>query len=138
MVATTSTPAPGRLTNGTIFAHIDFLITGIVMTLLGPMLPILSGRWSLNDTQSGNLFLAQYVSSTGGMLSSGILVRRCGYRITLVLGAILMTVGVAVLGAAGRLWGFGGICILGFGFGITTPAGNLFVSDATPKKRAAA
>jgi fucose permease len=138
MAATTPTSAATRLTNGTIFAHIDFLITGIVMTLLGPMLPILSARWSLNDTQSWNLFLAQYVSSTGGMLSSGILVRRYGYRITLGLGAVLMTVGVAVLGGGGRIGGFGGICILGFGFGITTPAGNLFVSDATPEKRASA
>lgn len=138
MVTTTPNPAAKRLTSGTIFAHIDFLITGVVMTMLGPLLPILSARWSLNDTQSGNLFLAQYISSTGGMLSSGILVRRYGYRITLVMGAMLMTAGVAMLGGGGRIWGFGGICVLGFGFGMTTPAANLFVSDAAPNRRASA
>jgi FHS family glucose/mannose:H+ symporter-like MFS transporter len=138
MVTNTPVSAVKRLTNGTIFAHIDFVITGVVMTMLGPMLPILSARWSLNDTQAGNLFLAQYVSSTGGMLSSGVMVRRYGYRITLMLGALLMAIGVAILGSGGRLWGFGGICVLGFGFGVTTPACNLFVSDAMPQRRASA
>jgi fucose permease len=138
MVATTPIPAGKRLTKGTIFAHIDFVITGVAMTMLGPILPILSARWSLNDTQAGNLFLAQYVSSTGGMLSSGVMVRRYGYRVTLILGAVLMAMGVAILGGGGRLWGFAGICILGVGFGMTTPACNLFVSDAMPEKRASA
>ena len=138
MIATSSTPSAKRLTSGTAFAHADFLITGIVMTLLGPMLPILSARWALNDTQAGNLFLAQYVASIAGMLSSGILVRRLGYRITLIMGAILMAVGIAILAGANRLPGFAAICIYGAGFGVTTPAGNLFVSDATPEKRASA
>ena len=138
MIATTPTPAAKRLTNGTLFAHIDFVITGVVMTLLGPMLPILSARWALNDTQSGNLFLAQYISSIVGMLSSGILVRRLGYRVTLIIGAILMTIGIAILAGAGRILGLAAICIYGAGFGVTTPAANLFVSDATPEKRASA
>jgi len=109
MVTVTPVPAVKRLTNGTIFAHIDFVITGIVMTMLGPLLPILSARWSLNDTQAGNLFLAQYASSIGGMLSSGLMVRRHGYRITLIFGAFLMTLGVALLGSGGRISGFAGM-----------------------------
>jgi FHS family glucose/mannose:H+ symporter-like MFS transporter len=138
MSPTTPAAAVKRLTTGTIFAHIDFVITGVVMTMLGPLLPILSARWSLNDTQAGNLFLAQYVSSTGGMLSSGLMVRRYGYRITLILGALLMTIGVALLGGGGRLIGFAGICVIGLGFGMTTPACNLFMSDAMPERRASA
>jgi fucose permease len=138
MSTTTPAPAAKRLTNGTIFAHLDFVITGVVMTMLGPLLPILAARWSLNDTQAGNLFLAQYVSSIGGMLSSGLMVRRFGYRMTLILGATLMTVGVSLLGGGGRTLGLAGICVLGFGFGMTTPACNLFVSDAMPQKRASA
>jgi MFS transporter, FHS family, glucose/mannose:H+ symporter len=138
MIATTSNPATGKLTKGILFAHVDFVLTGIVMTSLGPMLPILSSRWALNDTQAGNLFLAQYVSSIAGMLSSGVLVRRYGYRITLIAGAVLMTVGIAMLAAAGHFLGVTAICVYGAGFGITTPACNLFVSDAAPEKRASA
>jgi FHS family glucose/mannose:H+ symporter-like MFS transporter len=138
MIATSSVSSAKRLTGGTIFAHIDFVITGVVMTLLGPMLPILSARWALNDTQSGNLFLAQYISSIGGMLCSGTFVRRMGYRLTLIIGATLMAVGTALLAGAGRYLGLAAICIYGAGFGVTTPACNLFVSDAMPKKRASA
>src|SRR5436305_2086282 len=42
-------------TSGTVLLHIDFLLTGIVMTFLGPMLPILAARWSLNDSAAGAL-----------------------------------------------------------------------------------
>jgi FHS family glucose/mannose:H+ symporter-like MFS transporter len=136
MTSSARTPATRKPTKGTFFAHIDFVITGVVMTLLGPMLPILSARWGLNDTEAGNLFLAQYVSSIAGMLSSGVLVRRFGYRLTLIAGAILMAVGIAMLAAAGHLLGVTAICVYGAGFGITTPACNLFVSDAAPEKRA--
>jgi fucose permease len=138
MIATSPTSSAKRFTRGTIFAHIDFVITGVVMTFLGPMLPILSARWALNDTQSGNLFLAQYISSIGGMLCSGTFVRRLGYRLTLIIGATLMAVGTALLAGAGRYLGLAAICIYGAGFGVTTPACNLFVSDAMPEKRASA
>ncbi len=138
MVTIASTPAAKELTKGTVFAHIDFVITGIVMTLLGPMLPILSVRWAMNDTQAGNLFLAQYISSIAGMLCSGVLVRRFGYRLTLIVGAVLMAVGIAMLAVAGHILGLAAICVFGAGFGTTTPACNLFVSDAAPENRASA
>jgi len=44
-----------------IAGQIAFLPTGILTTLLGPMLPILIVRWALNDTQAGNLFLVQFL-----------------------------------------------------------------------------
>jgi|KBSMisStaDraftv2_1062788.scaffolds.fasta_scaffold00704_21 MFS transporter, FHS family, glucose/mannose:H+ symporter len=138
MIATSPTVSAKRLIRGTIFAHIDFVVTGVVMTFLGPMLPVLSARWALNDTQSGDLFLAQYISSIGGMLCSGTFVRRLGYRLTLIIGATLMAVGTALLVGAGRYLGIASICIYGAGFGVTTPACNLFVSDAMPEKRASA
>ncbi|PYV64167.1 MAG: hypothetical protein DMG97_35690, partial [Acidobacteria bacterium] len=59
-------------TSGTALVYTDFLLTGIVMTFLGPMLPILSARWSLSDARSGSLIFAQFFSSMFGMFSSGI------------------------------------------------------------------
>src|SRR4029077_13266815 len=100
---------------------------GVVMTFLGPMLPVLSARWALNDAQSGNLFLAQYISSIGGMLCSGTFVRRLGYRLPLIIAASILAVGTALLAGAGRYLGLAAICVYGAGFGVTTPACNLFV-----------
>jgi len=70
-----SVSVPKRLpvdTSGIALIHVDFLITGIVMTFIGPMLPILAGRWSLTDAQSGSLIFVQFFSSMFGMLVSGV------------------------------------------------------------------
>ena len=98
------------------------------MTLLGPILPTLSLRWGLNDMQAGYLFFAQFASSCLGMLLSGTLVRRYGYRLTMMLGLAVSGVGVALLARAD--WGFGllAVCIFGMAFGTNTPATNLLVA----------
>jgi len=125
-------------TSGTLLLHLDFLLTGIVMTFLGPMLPILSTRWSLNDSGAGALIFTQFLSSMFGMLLSALLVERQGYRLTLIIGAVLMATGIALL-ATGPYWlGLLSICILGFGHGITTPAGNLRTAEIDPARSASA
>ena len=137
----TSPPQKGRFpitTDGTVLLHIDFVVTGIVMTFLGPMLPSLSARWSLNDTQSGSLIFAEFFSSMFGMLLSGISVQRLGYRKTLIIGLALMAVGVAMLAFGPWLWGVASICTFGIGYGMTTPAGNLRTAEINPDRSAAA
>jgi FHS family glucose/mannose:H+ symporter-like MFS transporter len=135
----TQTVAGSSLTvKGTALVHADFIITGVVMTVLGPMLPMLSARWLLNDAQAGYLFVAQFVTSMFGMLSSGILVQRFGYRRALMVGLILMAVGMVALTRANLVLGLAAVSIYGFGFGSNTPAGNLFSADANPGHRAAA
>jgi fucose permease len=125
-------------TSGTVLLHIDFLLTGIVMTFLGPMLPILAARWSLSDSGAGALIFTQFLSSMFGMLLSASLVERQGYRLTLIIGAVLMAAGIALL-ATGPYWiGVLSICILGFGHGITTPAGNLRTAEIDPARSASA
>ena len=108
------------------------------MTLLGPILPSLSVRWGLNDMQAGYLFFAQFASSCLGMLMSGVLVRRYGYRLTLMFGLAMSAVGVALL-ARGN-WGLGllAVCIFGVAFGTNTPATNLFVARSYAPKSAPA
>ena len=125
-------------TDGTVLLHVDFLLAGIVMTFLGPMLPSLSARWSLNDAQSGSLIFAEFFSSLFGMLLSSVSVQRIGYRKTLIIGLILMPLGVALLAFGPWLWGIVSICIFGVGYGITTPAGNLRTAEINPSRSAAA
>ena len=123
---------------GTLFAHLDFVLTGMVMTLLGPILPVLSARWGLNDMQAGSLIFAQFTSSIVGMLSSGPLVERIGYRRTQMLGLVLMAVGVAALTRANWTLGFAAVCVFGIAFGTNTPATNLFIAHTNPERRASA
>jgi MFS transporter, FHS family, glucose/mannose:H+ symporter len=136
-----SVSVPKRLpvaTNGIALIHVDFLITGIVMTFIGPMLPILAARWSLTDAQSGSLIFVQFFSSMFGMLVSGVSVQRQGYRFTLIIGAMLMASGMALL--ASGSWGMGilAVSILGIGYGLTTPAGNLRTAEINPENSASA
>src|SRR5581483_11739882 len=125
-------------TNGTVLLHLDFLLAGIVMTFLGPMLPSLSARWSLNDTQAGSLIFAEFFSSLFGMLLSSLSVQRLGYRKTLIIGLALMPLGVAFLAWGPWLWGIACICVFGVGYGITTPAGNLRTAEINPGRSASA
>jgi FHS family glucose/mannose:H+ symporter-like MFS transporter len=125
-------------TSGTTLIHLDFLVTGIVMTFLGPMLPILSSRWSLPDVRAGYLIFAQFFSSMFGMLLSGWLVQRIGYRLTLIIGLVLMASGMVMLAFGPFLLGIISVCVLGVGYGVTSPAGNLRTAEVNPHRSAAA
>ncbi|MCU1272237.1 MAG: hypothetical protein JWN74_3531 [Acidobacteriaceae bacterium] len=125
-------------TNGIALIHVDFLLTGIVMTFIGPMLPILSARWSLTDARAGSLIFFQFFSSMLGMLLSGVFVQRWGYRFTLIAGAVLMASGMALLASGPWLLGIAAVCILGIGYGLTTPAGNLRTAEINPARSASA
>lgn len=139
MASITSSPKPIPVgTNGIVLIHMDFLLTGIVMTFLGPMLPMLSARWGLSDSESGSLIFAQFFSSMFGMLASGILVQRLGYRLTLILGLLLMALGTALLASGPWLLGIVSVCIMGIGYGATTPAANLRTAEHDPSRSASA
>jgi FHS family glucose/mannose:H+ symporter-like MFS transporter len=125
-------------TTGRTLIHLDFLLTGIVMTFLGPMLPILATRWSLSDAKSGSLIFAQFFGSLLGLFASGVLVEQRGYRQTLVVGALLMASGMALLASGPWVLGVISVAILGIGHGITTPAGNLMTAENYPERSAAA
>jgi MFS transporter, FHS family, glucose/mannose:H+ symporter len=136
MTAPISVAQDKKSTSGIVLVHADFVLTGIVMTLLGPMLPILSARWSLNDAQAGHLFTAQFVSSMFGMLISGISTRHFGYRVTLIFGLGGMAAGIAVLAGASWLTGLIAVCIFGAGFGLTTPTANLLIAETYHRRSA--
>lgn len=136
-----SAPPASRLpvvNSGTTLIHLDFLVTGVVMTFLGPMLPYFSARWNLSDTRSGALIFAEFFSSMFGMLLSGVLVEQIGYRLTLMVGLALMPAGMTLLAFGPWTVGLIAISIFGVGYGITTPAGNLRTAEINPENSAAA
>jgi fucose permease len=119
-------------------AHAAFVPIGIVTVLLGPLLPTLSARWSLNYVQAGSLFTAQFLGSTVGVVISGVLVSRWGSRFAIITGLFAMAVGVGTLPFSPRFLGLICISCYGVGLGLAIPAINLFVAAVNPERRSAA
>ena len=109
--------------------QIAFLPTGILTTLLGPMLPILIARWAMNDTQAGNLFLVQFLASLVGVQLSGVLLARWGFRPAFLLGLLLMACGVATLYIGSLGLGLASVAAYGLGLGLIIPTDNLLIAE---------
>jgi len=110
-------------------AQIVFLPTGILTTLLGPMLPILIVRWTMNDTQAGNLFLVQFLAMLVGVQLSGVLLARFGFRPAFLLGLLLMAGGVATLYTVSLGLGMLSVAAFGLGLGLIIPSDNLLIAE---------
>jgi len=121
----------------TLAAYASFVPIGIATVLLGPMLPTLSARWSLNYSQAGALFTAQYLASTLAVALSGVLVSRWGFRFAMKAGLLLMSAGVGLLLAGPKIMGILCIAASGFGLGVAVPAANLLVAEVNPGRRSA-
>jgi MFS transporter, FHS family, glucose/mannose:H+ symporter len=110
---------------------------GIVTTLLGPMLPILIGRWTLSDQRAGLFFSAQFCGSMLGVSSLGPLLRR-GYRHTLVCGFSLIAAGVAGLNLDSNIACLAATVLFGCGLGQALSGTNLWVAEVARSHRVAA
>src|SRR2546423_15357344 len=86
-------------------AYVGFALTGIVTTMLGPLLPALKVRWQLSDAQAGYLFAAQFAASVVSTMLLTVIIGRLGFLRTLALSYVLMAAGVAGVGA--NSWGLG-------------------------------
>jgi fucose permease len=131
-------PAPIYLGKLTIAANAAFVPIGIVTILLGPMLPALSLRWSLNYAQAGRLFTVQLLASTLAVSLSGAIVSRWGFRFAICAGLFAMSVGVVALPLSSYLAGLTCIATYGFGAGLAVPTANLAVAELNPHQRSAA
>lgn len=109
--------------------QIAFLPTGVLTTLLGPMLPLLLARWALNDTQAGNLFLVQFLAALVGVQLSGVLLARWGFRPAFLAGLLLMASGVATLYLGSYLQGLLSVALYGIGLGLIVPTDNLLIAE---------
>ena len=115
-----------------------FVLTGVVTTLLGPVLPVLVGWWGLDDGRAGLLFAAQFVGSMLGSALSSVGMTRLGFRSTLIAGGALTAAGVGVLGSGSHAIGTLAIFLYGVGLGLTIPTTNLYIAQASGASGAAA
>lgn len=111
-------------------AFAGMFLFGIVMALLGAVLPVLSGLVEFGLADVGMLFLVMNLCILATSLALGPLMDRHGTRPPLVIGPALIGAGLGLLGAADvfrqLLWGVG---LLGVGGGAVNAASNTLVAD---------
>lgn len=122
----------------TLAAYASFLPIGVVNVMLGPMLPTLSARWSMDFSQAGSLFPTQFWASTATVALSGVFMARWGFRFAMKVGLVLIAIAVALLLQGSKLQGFLCIAAIGAGLGLAVPPSNLLVAEVNPERRSAA
>ncbi|HXW08077.1 MAG TPA: MFS transporter [Vicinamibacterales bacterium] len=114
-----------------------FVLTGMVNTVLGPVLPWLGTRWDLSDRGAGALFSAEFAGGLLAGVASGWLTTRFGTGRVMSVGALLMAAGmtaaIAPLPAVAV-----GMFVAGLGLGCVIPPMNLLVVRITPHRASAA
>lgn len=119
----------------TAMAHAAFVPTGIVTVMLGPLLPLLAAKWSLNDTQSGFFISAQFAGALVGTAASSFLLPAIGFGRSMAIGQVLMAIGAGSLISGGFAFAMIAVACYGIGIGITIPAGNLTVAETARERR---
>jgi len=120
------------------FLHSGFVLIGVTMTMLGPVLPYFMHRWMVTDGQAGLFFSASYSASFVGTLLTSTLLPRFGFSRVISAGYFCYVLGVALLGVGP--WYFSTICvaIYGLGYGLTNPSVNLRATQLPSSNVAAA
>ncbi len=118
--------------------HLGMALTGVVTTLLGPLLPFLAARWHLADAHAGALFSAEFAGTLCAVTLSGRLLRARGFVDTILIGLGLAAVGVSALSVTGFQGGLLASLTFGFGLGLTGPGFNIWIAETQPHRRAAA
>jgi FHS family glucose/mannose:H+ symporter-like MFS transporter len=117
--------------------YAGFVLTGMVTTLLGPLLPVIASSVGRRPTELGSLFTAQFLSSTVGTLLAGVLVQRYGFRVPLSAGYALMGLGIALVLFAPWPWVLCAVGICGVGIGFVIPTSNMFMAEVSSNRSGA-
>ena len=118
--------------------YLGLVITGIVTTLLGPILPILMARWAMTDERAGCFFTLQFCASLAGIAVLDPLVSRRGYGAALASGFVGIALGIAALARGNEAVGMLAIATIGFGLGMILSGANLWVAEISSHQRASA
>jgi MFS transporter, FHS family, glucose/mannose:H+ symporter len=115
---------------------LGFVLTGLEITLLGPLLPVFIARWSLTYSQAAIFFPVEFSASLAGVWLSSLLTHYFGNRTPVVLGYTLVVLGLATLNASSMTVTILALAALGLGYGLVVPPTNLTVADLGGERRA--
>jgi fucose permease len=105
-----------------------FVMTGLEITLLGPLLPQFIARWSLNDAQVALFFPVEFGCSLAGVWLASLLTRYFGTRVPLIAGYFLMAAGLGLVNASSMTSVLVALALLGLAYGLVVPGTNLTVA----------
>lgn len=109
--------------------YLEFALTGIATTLLGPLLPLFIRQCSMSDTAAGSLVAAQFAGQFVGSLFTNRHLRN-----SVVAGMPLITVGVAALGFSSCSFSYLCAASYGVGLGLTITATNLIIASQSERR----
>jgi FHS family glucose/mannose:H+ symporter-like MFS transporter len=117
-----------------VWMHLAFILTGLGTLLLGPILPLLTQQWHLQDAQSGLLFFAQFCGSfLGGVTVSKHLQR------SMTIGMLAAGIGFGIFAFAPEIeFASLGLFIGGYGLGQLITSINILAGRRYTKRRGSA
>jgi fucose permease len=115
-----------------------FVLNGIVICLIGPILPVFRAKWGLDDGRAGLFSTIQFSFSLAGVLISSPLVAAKGFKPAITLGIAMLGIGFALLNAPTFGLALAASAIYGLGYGFATPGTNLWVGESYGERRASA
>lgn len=120
-------------------AFAGMFVFGIVMAVLGAILPSLFGKIGFSEGAAGSLFLTMNFAMLVTTLFFGPLVDRFGYK-ALLVACSLLVVGAFLLLSVAASYGLvlAAAVVLGFGGGGLNGGTNALTSDINPERRGAA
>lgn len=112
---------------------------GIVMAVLGAILPSLFAKIPFTKGEAGNLFFLMNLAMLAMSVIFGPVVDRFGYKIFLALSALLVAVAFFAFSRASTYsWLVAAALVLGLGGGGLNGGANALASDLYPERRSAA
>ncbi len=115
-----------------------FVLNGIVICLIGPILPVFRDKFGLDDSRAGLFSTVQFSFSLAGVLISSPLTAAKGFKPAITLGVAMLGIGFALLNAATFALALAASAIYGLGYGFATPGTNLWVGESYGARRASA
>lgn len=106
-----------------------FVLTGLEITLTGPLMPQFIARWSLSDSQAGFLLAVEFSGSLAGVWLSSLITHYFGARTSLVLGYLMIGAGLASINTSSMTVVRLALGALGIGYGLVVPPTNLAVAE---------
>jgi len=113
-----------------------FVLTGVEITVAGPILPLFIQRWSLTDARAGIFFTLEFACSLGGVWLSSFISHYLGSRTSLVLGYLVIGAGLATLNSSSMTVAQFALAALGTGYGLVVPVTNLAVAEIGGRRSA--
>jgi fucose permease len=115
-----------------------FVLNGIIISFIGPLLPVFRAKWGLDDGRAGLFSTTQFLVSLVGVLLSSLVITKKGFKPAITLGLVLMGLGFAFLNAPTFALALVASGVYGLGYGFVTPGTNLWVGESYGERRASA